>query len=274
MSRVPLYQVDAFAEAPFRGNPAAVCLLGAGGLDDATMQAVAIEMNLSETAFVTPPAADEPTAAHGLRWFTPAAEVDLCGHATLAAASVLFTQHTDRTVVDFDTRSGRLTVERNGAGRLTMNLPASPRTPASAPRGLLAALGVGGNVTACRTRSDILIELPDADAVRRLTPDMRALRQVDTRGVIVTARADDGDDVDFVSRFFAPGVGVDEDPVTGSAHCALAPWWCERLGRSAVRGRQISHRPGVVACQWTGGPTVALSGDTVLVFAGELILPD
>lgn len=270
--KIRTFQVDAFADAPFTGNPAAVCLLDEP-LADATMQAIAAEMNLSETAFIGPPCDDLRTPLP-LRWFTPGAEVDLCGHATLASAATVFALDPSVRDVAFDTRSGRLTVERTDDGALTMVLPASQLADAEPPPGLLEALGVDGRPIIRRTKFDLLLELPDADAVRRLTPDLRALRTVDVRGVMVTAAADAGDDVDFVSRFFAPRVGVDEDPVTGSAHCALAPWWCDRLGRSEVRGRQVSQRSGVVSCVWDGGPTVALTGRTVIVLAGDLIVPD
>ncbi len=260
-----LHLIDAFASGPFTGNPAGVCLLHAPA-DAAWMQAVAAEMNQAETAFVSLVAGQ---TAVGLRWFTPAVEVDLCGHATLAAAHVL----ADRfpVAVRFHTRSGLLTCTRRDDGWIEMDFPATPAEPAAAPAGLLDALGVGPTAVR-RSRFDYLVELPSAAAVRAIRPDPRRLAAIDTRGVIVTAVADEAG-TDFVSRFFAPAVGVDEDPVTGSAHCCLAPHWAARLGRPGeLVGRQLSRRGGVVRCT-PAGDRVRLAGRAVTIVRGELTVP-
>ena len=260
-----LHLIDAFASGPFTGNPAGVCLLSEP-VDAAWMQAVAAELNQAETAFLT------PTSGHhsfGLRWFTPTVEVDLCGHATLAAAHYL--SDGAGPTVHFHTRSGLLTCTRRPDGWIEMDFPATPAEPAIAPAGLLDALGVGP-ATVLRSRFDYLVELPSAAAVRAVRPDLRRLAGVDTRGVIVTAAADEAG-VDFVSRFFAPAVGVDEDPVTGSAHCCLAPHWAERLGRSGeLVGRQLSRRGGVVRCT-PAGVRVRLAGQAVTTLRGRLAVP-
>ena len=261
---LPLYVVDAFADAPFRGNPAAVCLLDRSR-DDAWMQSVAAEMNLSETAFVLPEG-----AAWRLRWLTPRVEVDLCGHATLASAHVLWEigrVRADQSVL-FETRSGRLTCTKRGDW-IEMDFPAEPATQASDPGPLLAALGGSGSVIGHkRNRMDYLVELENAAAVRALKPDMRLLASLPVRGIIVTATSDDPR-FDFVSRFFAPGVGVDEDPVTGSAHCCLAPHWSQKLGKSEMVGFQTSARGGVVRVQIRGN-RVAIGGQAVTVVSGQL----
>jgi PhzF family phenazine biosynthesis protein len=263
--KVPMYQVDAFTAEPFAGNPAAVCLLDrpAGA---AWMQAVAAEMNLAETAFVVPTG-----DRFGLRWFTPAVEVDLCGHATLAAAHVIWSTPLlgAGQPCRFDTRSGELACHRRDDGWIEMDFPATPAEPATAPPGLFDALGVAP-APVWRSRFDYLVELPSAGAVRSLSPDFRRLATIDTRGVIVTAP---GDDSDFVSRFFAPAVGIDEDPVTGSAHCCLAVHWAGRLNRTGeLVGRQLSRRGGVVRCA-LDGDRVRLAGQAVTVLRGELTVP-
>ncbi len=260
---LPLYQVDAFTHRPFAGNPAAVCLLPEPR-DDAWQQAVAREMNLSETAFLIP-AADGFT----LRWFTPTAEVDLCGHATLAAAHVLWTTRRldPAATARFHTRSGLLTARRAPGGWITMDFPAEPATPAEPPPGLAEALGARPAFVG-RNRMDLLVELADAATVRRLTPRLDRLEAIDARGVIVTAPGDD-DHADFVSRFFAPRVGVPEDPVTGSAHCCLGPFWQQRLGRPVLTGYQASARGGLVRVE-PRGERVLLSGQAVTVLRGEL----
>lgn len=259
---IPVWTVDAFADRPFSGNPASVCV--ADDLpDDETMQSIAAEMNHAETAFL---------AAAGdswrLRWFTPQAEVELCGHATLAAAHVLW--ETGRTSCDtrlaFDTASGRLTAGREEE-RIALDFPAEPAEPIPAPDGLEAALGATAERVA-RNRMDFLVEVEDEDAVVALEPDLRALSRFPVRGVIVTARSR-RDGIDFVSRFFAPAVGVAEDPVTGSAHCALAPWWSERVGRTAMVGRQLSARGGTVGVR-LAGTRVHLIGRAVTVLEGRL----
>ena len=266
MRSLPLFGVDAFTEAPFRGNPAAVCLLD-GPREDDWMQSVAAEMNLSETAFVRPDG-----DGFRLRWFTPAVEVDLCGHATLASAHVLWAEGrvSAADAIRFHTRSGVLTVVRRDDG-IEMDFPATPPEPALPPSGLLAALNLGlAGRLVCRTRFDYLVEADGEAAVRQARPDFRALRDVEARGVIVTARSDDPA-YDFVSRFFAPASGVDEDPVTGSAHCALAPFWAKRLGRAALVGRQVSARGGVVRVE-VKGDRVGLGGKAVTAWRGELVV--
>ena len=260
---IPLLQIDAFTDRAFRGNPAAVCLLD-GPADAGWMQAVAREMNLSETAFLHP-AAD----AYRLRWFTPTAEVDLCGHATLASAHALW--ETGRAPggapIAFDTLSGRL-VARQVAGGIELDFPATPVTPAEAPPGLSAALGAEATFVG-RTAFDYFVEVADAAAVRGLAPDFARLRQLPVRGIMVTSRSDDPR-CDFVSRFFGPAVGVDEDPVTGSAHCALGPFWGQRLGRDTLTAYQASPRGGRLQVT-VRGDRVLLAGQAVTILRGELL---
>ena len=255
--------MDAFADGPFTGNPAGVCLLD-GPRPDAWMQAVAMEMNQAETAFLV-----EEGEGYHLRWFTPLAEVDLCGHATLASAHVLYEtgQVSADRPVSFRTRSGSLTVRGAGDGLLAMDFPARPAVPAPPPAGLLPALGVAASGFTGRSADDWLVLLEDEAAVRSVTPDHAAIRGVGARGVIVTAAPGVG--ADFVSRFFAPAVGVNEDPVTGSAHCTLAPFWAERLGRTILVGRQLSPRGGTVGVRVEGG-RVLLSGRARTVVRGTL----
>jgi PhzF family phenazine biosynthesis protein len=270
--RVPamrLFQVDAFAERPFGGNPAAVCLVE-GDVDDEWMQSVASEMNLSETAFLTP-AGD---GVYGLRWFTPAYEVDLCGHATLASAHILWEEKIEGPEpLTFETRSGLLTAVPVGDRLIQLDFPADPPDVSYGggpfSEGLAAALGapVAG---VHRGRFDLLAEVPDAETVRRLAPDFRALTGFDARGVIVTAPGDGLDGADFVSRCFYPGAGIDEDPVTGSAHCTLASFWCARLGRPTLVGWQASPRGGRVGVELSGD-RVLLTGRAVTVLRGELV---
>jgi PhzF family phenazine biosynthesis protein len=258
---LPLQVVDAFTAAPFRGNPAAVVLLDDIERDDTWMQAVASEMKHAETAFLRP----FPEGAFGLRWFTPGTEVDLCGHATLASAHALW----DWGILDeavparFDTRSGVLTC-RPAADVIEMDFPATPVLPAEAPAGLFDALGIAATPV---YRSDFyaLVELDDEAAVRAVAPDVAKLMEVDTRAVIVTAT---GDEHDIVSRMFAPRVGVPEDPVTGSAHCVLAPYWEARLG-PALTAYQASERGGVVRTR-IEGDRVVLGGEAVTVVRGDL----
>jgi PhzF family phenazine biosynthesis protein len=262
---LPLFQVDAFTDRPFAGNPAAVCLLPAAA-DAAWMQAVANEMNLSETAFL-----------HGegdrlrLRWFTPTVEVALCGHATLAAAHVLWERGllSAEATARFVTRSGELTARREGEA-IVLDFPADPPAPAEPPPALLRALGVRA-VAVARTRFDYLVEVATEAEVRAMTPDFTALRAVETRGVVVTSAAATPE-VDFVSRFFAPAAGIDEDPVTGSAHCALGPYWAPRVGRQDLRAAQLSPRGGRLGVRMRG-ERVELVGRAVTVFATELPAP-
>jgi PhzF family phenazine biosynthesis protein len=266
---VPLYQVDAFTAEPFAGNPAAVCLLD-GEAEPGWMQQVAAEMNLAETAFVRPLEPGEE-AVFGLRWFTPAVEVELCGHATLASAHVLWSEGrvSAGRRIRFQTLGGELSAaDRDGA--IELDFPATPPEPVDPPAGLLEALGVPAPAVrwAGRSRFDDLLELGSEAAVRGLEPDFRKLRELTTRGVIATA-ASDADRFDFMSRFFAPAVGIDEDPVTGSAHCALGPYWTDRLGRADLVGYQASRRGGVVRTR-TAGDRVLLGGQAVTVLRGEL----
>jgi PhzF family phenazine biosynthesis protein len=257
-------QVDAFTGAPFGGNPAAVCVLRAAR-PEAWLQAVAREMNLSETAFL-----ERRADGWSLRWFTPAVEVDLCGHATLASAHVLWedglAEPSER--LRFHTRSGWLEAWREPDG-IVLDFPAvrAEETPCSRP--LLAALGVTAPVATARNRMDVLVEVGSAEEVRGLSPDFGALASMAARGIIVTARADDGEH-DIVSRFFAPAVGVNEDPVTGSAHCCLGPWWAERLGRTELRAYQASARGGAMRVR-VRGERVELVGRAVTVLRGELV---
>jgi len=231
------------------------------------MRDVAREMNLSETAFLVRRA----DGAYDLRWFTPATEVDLCGHATLASAHVLWEDGhlAPSETARFHTRSGLLTATRAGEW-IELDFPATPPAPAQPPAGLARALGAEPQWVG-RTRFDLLVLLGEERAVRELRPDITALREVDARGIIVTApAADRGAGYDFVSRFFAPAVGVDEDPVTGSAHCALGPYWAERLGNGELVGYQASARGGVVRVR-TQGDRVLLGGRAVTVLRGELL---
>jgi predicted PhzF superfamily epimerase YddE/YHI9 len=261
--RQPIVQVDAFTATPFGGNPAAVCLLAAAR-EDGWMQAVAREMNLSETAFLMPEA-----DGYRLRWFTPAVEVDLCGHATLASAHVLWEERhlAPRLPARFHTRSGLLTADRDGDW-IRLDFPALPPTAAEPPTGIARALGATPRWVG-RSRFDYLVEVESASAVRALRPDHAALRAVEARGVIVTAPADTGG-FDFVSRFFAPGAGIDEDPVTGSAHCVLAPFWSSRLGKREMVAYQASARGGVVRVAMAG-ERVHLAGQAVTVLRGDLL---
>jgi len=258
-----LFQVDAFADRVFAGNPAAVCLLG-GPAEAGWMQSVASEMNLSETAFVEPRA-----AGYGLRWFTPVAEVGLCGHATLASAHILYEtgQAAPAERVKFDSVSGPLTGRRED-GLLVLDFPARPAGPVPAPPGLLAALGVDRAEWTGQAKDDLMVVVSREEEVTGLRPDTVALAGYGTRGIIVTAPAS-RPGADFVSRFFAPGVGIAEDPVTGSAHCTLAPYWAQRLGRPQLTGYQASARGGTVRVR-VDGDRVLLAGRAVTVFSGEL----
>jgi PhzF family phenazine biosynthesis protein len=258
----PLFHVDAFTDQPFAGNPAAVCWLP-GPREADWMQRVAMEMNLSETAFLHPEA-----DGYRLRWFTPTVEVDLCGHATLASAHVLWEQGLLRRDAEarFQTRSGLLTANRH-AGGIELDFPATPPEAAAPPRGLLEALGVVPRFVG-KTRFDYFIEADTEATVRSLRPDFAALMRLSVRGVIVTAKAA-APGFDFVSRFFAPGAGIDEDPATGSSHCALAPFWGARLGNVEMTGFQASARGGVIGVRLMRS-RVLLIGRAVTVVKGEL----
>ncbi len=263
MPRIPCWQVDAFTERPFAGNPAAICWLDAPA--PATwMQDVAAEMNLAETAFIR-----RLDDEFELRWFTPEVEVDLCGHATLASAHALWSAGyaASDQPIRFQTKSGHLTCRRN-EGLIELDFPALPPSPAEPPPGLLDALGVTQVVEVGRSKYDYLVVLPDEAAVRAVQPDYRRLREIPTRGVIVTAPSSDPD-FDCASRFFAPAVGVDEDPVCGSAHCCLAIYWSGRLGVPRVRAHQVSRREGILHLR-PDGDRVILGGHAVVVWSGEL----
>jgi PhzF family phenazine biosynthesis protein len=261
----PLFQVDAFSQDSFKGNPAAVCLLDKPAPTE-WMQAVAGEMNLSETAFVHRLDSGD---GYQLRWFTPRVEVDLCGHATLAAAHVLWESGRlgANQVARFQTRSGELVCVKK-EDWIEMDFPARPVQAAGAPPGLLEALGVSA-VAVARTAYDYLIQVESESVVRQVQPDFRLLAKTPVRGVIVTSRADEPE-YQFVSRFFAPAAGVDEDPVTGSAHCALAVFWQAILHRNDFLARQISARGGIVRMELRGS-RVTLAGQAVTVLRGELL---
>lgn len=265
MPPVRCWQVDAFTDRPFGGNPAAVCWLE-GDASETWMQAVASEMNLSETAYVR----RRDDGDYDLRWFTPAVEVSLCGHATLASAHALWTHGLAEQNVPlrFHTKSGLLTCTRQGDS-IEMDFPAQPPTVGTPKVGLLAALGVAAPQFAGRTLHDEFVVLESADELRALKPDFRQLSAVPTRGVIVTAQSDDSR-YDFLSRFFAPAAGIDEDPVTGSAHCALAPYWSQRLKKLQLTAYQASPRGGTLRLQHNGD-RVRLAGQAVTVWQGELL---
>ena len=258
---LPIVQVDAFTDRPFAGNPAAVCVLDSPR-EPGWMQDVAREMNLAETAFLEPRA-----DGFGLRWFTPAIEVDLCGHATLASAHALWQENILETEARFHTHSGLLTATRNGEW-IELDFPVKAEERADAPPLLLESLGAKATYVG-RNQFDYLVEVATEDEVRALEPDHVRLGTIPVRGVIVTARSSDPR-FDFVSRFFAPGSGVDEDPVTGSAHCALTPYWAKKLGKAEMTAFQASPRGGVVRVR-LAGDRVKLGGRAVTVFRGELV---
>ena len=257
-------QVDAFTDKMFGGNPAAVCVLPAPA-DPAWMQKVAAEMNLSETAFLY-----RQDDGYNLRWFTPVAEVDLCGHATLASAHVLWEANylQPDAQARFYTKSGLLTANKSGQ-LIEMDFPALYAHEAAPPVGLLEAVGINAPVFVGKSRFDFLIELANEASVLALTPDFTALKQADTRGLIVTSRAT-RPNFDFVSRFFAPAVGIDEDPVTGSAHCVLTAYWAAKLGQQQMRAYQASARGGILQVR-LDGERVRLGGQAVTVLRGELL---
>lgn len=259
----PITQVDAFTNSPFGGNPAAVCILSEPG-NVQWMQQVAQEMNLAETAFL-----HRQEDGFHLRWFTPIVEVDLCGHATLASAHVLWEEghlHPEEQA-RFHTRSGVLTAELQGAW-ITLDFPATPTTSAFAPAELVQALGVEF-AYAGKNQFDYLVEVDSEETLRAIKPDMNLLERVPVRGVIVTSRSTSSE-YDFVSRFFAPRVGINEDPATGSAHCTLAPFWGQRLEREELIGYQASARGGTVRVR-LDGKRVRLGGQAVTVLRGELV---
>ncbi len=260
---IRMVQVDAFTDRPFAGNPAAVCVLREEKPEQ-WLRDVAREMNLSETAFLWP-----REDGYRLRWFTPAVEVDLCGHATVAASHVLWQDGhlAEGAQARFHTRSGLLTADRRGAW-IELDFPAKLAQAAEPPPALLPSLGLERAAFVGRNAFDYLVEIESEEQLRSLAPDMTALRRIDVRGVMVTARA--AAEFDFVSRFFAPAVGVDEDPVTGSAHTALGPYWAAKLGKCELTGFQASARGGVVRVRLEGD-RVILGGQAVTVMAGDLL---
>jgi len=253
-----LYQIDAFTDRVFKGNPAAVCPLERW-LKDADLQAVAEENNLSETAFYVP-----AEAGFHLRWFTPKSEVDLCGHATLATAFVIFnfSDYADDTV-KFETRSGELMVSKNNE-LLVMDFPSQPGKPCATPP--LLVEGLGKTPIEVLSSEDYMAVFEHQEDVTALKPNFDALSKLDLRGVMVTAK---GKDVDFVSRFFAPRYGINEDPVTGSAHCALTPYWAGKLNKTKLSAKQVSKRTGYIACELKGN-RVFLSGKAVKYLEGKI----
>jgi PhzF family phenazine biosynthesis protein len=269
--RPDLAQIDAFTDRPFSGNPAAVCLLERAA-DEAWMQQLAAEMNLSETAFAS---LDKDASAEGapvwrLRWFTPVTEVSLCGHATLATAHHLFVhRNVDVPLLRFLTLSGDLTATRSSDGWIELDFPADEPVVTPPPAGLVEALGLSPEtvVATAAGRSDVLVELAAPEHVAALVPDFAALRGIDVRGVIVTSTGTGLYDV--VSRFFAPRVGIDEDPVTGSAHTTLGPYWAPKLGKREILARQASRRGGTIRVR-VDGDRVHLAGQAVTTFRGKL----
>jgi predicted PhzF superfamily epimerase YddE/YHI9 len=257
-----IFQVDSFTAKPFGGNPAGVCILSAPR-DEEWMQKVAAEMNVAETAFLLPQGLD-----WNLRWFSPMVEIDLCGHATLASAHVLYETGIAEAQDElyFHTRSGVLRASCAGS-RIILDFPAQPATEID-PQMVREAMAGFDVRWSGRNRMDYLVEVADAEQVRQRTPDARALPGGDVRGLIVTAKSDDPT-YDFISRFFAPAVGIDEDPVTGSAHCALGPYWMNHLGKSKLTGYQASKRGGIVGVE-VQGERVKLLGQAITVLRGEL----
>lgn len=259
---IDLWLIDAFTDTPFSGNPAGVCLL-TQPRPDIWMQGVAREMNQAETAFLT-----KRKEGYDLRWFTPTTEVELCGHATLASAHFLWARRkvAAKSKIKFHTRSGVLTAAKQQEW-IVLDFPATPPEPCEPPPYLLDAFKAQGS-PAFKTKFDYMVVTEQPAKLRALKPDYRLLNAIETRGIIVTAPSDEPG-VDFISRFFAPTAGVDEDPVTGSAHCALAPYWAARLGRNELIGRQVSARGGIVRVQ-NAGARVMLGGKAVTVVKGTL----
>lgn len=258
--KIPIYQVDAFTATTFGGNPAAVCPLPEW-IDEKLMQSIAAENNLAETAFFVP-----KNGGYEIRWFTPSTEVDLCGHATLASAFVIFEKvkpGLDR--VDFASKSGPLHVSRRD-GRIALDFPARPAKPCDAPNGLVRALGA--MPAELLLAQSYLAVFPSEKDVRNLSPDFAGIAALDAFGVIVTAP---GSDVDFVSRFFAPKQGIPEDPVTGGAHCTLVPYWSERLGKTKLRARQVSKRVGELWLEHAGD-RVLIAGDAAPYLEGTIVV--
>ncbi len=262
---LPLYQMDAFSDQRFRGNPAAVCPLESW-LEDALMQQIAAENNLAETAFLVPQPEDAASDFQ-LRWFTPTVEVNLCGHATLASAFWYFTHaNPDARQVRFSTRSGILTATRQGE-RIALTMPATEVTEYPTADDLVKAVGTDKVSASYHAGEDLMLVLDSEADVLACQPDFNALAEFPARGIIVTAR---GDETDFVCRFFAPASGINEDPVTGSAFCALMPYWSQQLKSPVLHGRQVSRRGGDVYCFWPGDNRVVLSGHCVEYLSGTI----
>lgn len=262
---LPFVQIDAFTDRPFSGNPAAVCVVPTP-LDERRMQDIAREMNLSETAFLH----HRGPAEWDLRWFTPSVEVALCGHATLASAHALFEAGAlaAGSQVRFHTKSGVLAAVHDGQW-IDLDFPATIAEACDPPDGLAEALGLTPLFVA-RSRFDYLVEVKDEETIRTASPDFARLRRLGVRGVMITSRAA-GPGLDFVSRFFAPGAGIDEDPVTGSAHCALTPFWSQQLGKDTMTARQLSSRGGLLRVR-LDGDRVHLIGQAVTVLRGEIVV--
>ncbi|MGD2187147.1 MAG: PhzF family phenazine biosynthesis protein [Desulfobacterales bacterium] len=258
-----IFQVDAFTDKPFAGNPAAVCVLPEAA-DETWMQHLANEMNLSETAFLV-----EQADGYDLRWFTPAAEVDLCGHATLASAHILWEQVflPPDAQARFHTKSGLLSATRKDSW-IELDFPAEPEEPTDIPETLSEALGVEAQYVG-KNRFDFLLEFESAEVIRNITPNFSLLSTISARGFIITSRSDSSE-YDFISRFFAPAFGINEDPVTGSAHCCLGPYWAKKLGKQELVAYQASARGGVVKVR-VGDDRVYLGGQAVTVMHGTLL---
>jgi len=263
MKKQKIYQIDAFADALFQGNPAAVCVMD-NWLEDGIMQKIAMENNLAETAFVVPKGAQ-----YHIRWFTPELEVDLCGHATLASAYVLFHyyDHSSDTINFYSHRSGKLSVFRETSGNLTMNFPTDRLEEVPSNHKIVEALGLAPLKT-LKGKTDYLLIYESEEIIASLKPDFFLLDEVETRGIIVSAP---GKEVDMVSRFFAPCCGIPEDPVTGSAHTSLTPYWAKKLGKTELVARQLSSRGGTIHCTYLGD-RVLISGKAVPYLSGEIIL--
>jgi PhzF family phenazine biosynthesis protein len=262
MPTLPLYQVDAFSDYAFAGNPAAVCMLD-HTRPDVWMQNLASEMKHSETAFLL-----EEDGGYRLRWFTPGGEVDLCGHATLASAHILFSSGRVKTdsVIRFFTRSGELKARLND-GWIELNFPVTAATAAPPPENMLPALGIEKALFIGKNDYDFLVVVDDENLVRNLKPDFRLLKTIPIRGVVVTARS--SGNFDFISRFFAPYYEIDEDPVTGSAHCTLTPYWSEKLGKTSFNAYQASARGGVLKTRLEGD-RVVIAGQAVTIYEAKL----
>ncbi len=258
---IPIYQLDAFSENPFGGNPAAVCILDSW-LDDEIMQKIGQENNLSETAFIVRKSKGE----YEIRWFTPSTEINLCGHATLASAYVVFHYYDeDIESVSFDSKSGILKVEKKD-DMLILDFPSTPPKDADIPLVLIKALGVIPE--AAYSSRDLMVLVKDEETVHSLNPDFNLLKELDYLGIIVTSK---GDHSDFVSRFFAPNVGINEDPVTGSAHTTLIPYWADKLGKDKLHAFQVSSRKGELWCELMGD-RVKIAGKVCLIIKGELVI--